>query len=43
MTKEYYRKNKHLWRKGGRYYKYSPRTCEGGLIVRKGKFLIYFN
>ena len=43
MTKEYYRKNKHLWQKGGKYYSYKPKKHEGCLKVKKGKFLIYFN
>ena len=41
--KEYYRRNIEHWKKGGKYYKYEPKVIEGGLTIRKGKFLIYFD
>ena len=41
--KEYYRRNKIHWKRGGKYYKYEPKVIEGGLIIRKGVFLISFD
>ncbi len=42
MGKEYYKKNKHEWKKGGKYYYYKPKETTGELIVKKGVFLITF-
>jgi len=44
-TKSYYQKNKSKYQKGGKYYKYIPKDCrtKTELIVKRGKFIIYFN
>jgi len=43
MTKDYYSRNKHQWKKGGKYYYYKSKETEGEFRVRKGTFLIYFD
>ena len=46
MTEEYYKKHKHEWRKGGKYYNYirkEDRPTKTMLAVRRGKFLISFD
>ena len=43
MGKAYYKKNKHEWRKGGKYYNYKPKVITGELIVKRGVFLISFD
>jgi len=43
MKRSYYQRNKHLWKKGGKYYQYKPKMTEGEFRVRKGNFLIYFD
>ncbi len=43
MGKAYYKKNKHEWRKGGKYYNYKPKVSTGELIVKRGVFLISFD
>jgi len=43
---QYYLKNKDRWKKGGKYYKYKPRTFGGSdikLEVKHGKFIISFD
>ncbi len=45
-NKAYYRKNKDLWKKGGKYYKYQPKSTQTSdikLVIKKGKFLISFD
>ena len=46
MTKEYYNKHKHEWRKGGRYYHYIPkdnRPSKTKFKVKTGLFIISFD
>lgn len=43
MTKEYYRKNRAKWLKGGDYYKYKPKVHEYELIITRGVFLVSFD
>ena len=40
---EYYQKNSHEWKKGGKYYYYKPKVSTGGLIIKYGHFLVYFD
>ena len=40
--KEYYKKNRELWKKGGKYYYYKPKVNSYELIIKKGKFIINF-
>ena len=39
----YYQKNRHLWKKGGKYYKYKPKVSEGHFEVKYGLFVLSFN
>ncbi len=41
--KEYYKKNIHHWKKGGKYYNYKPKQYIGELIIKKGLFVITFD
>jgi len=41
--REYYLKNKDRWKKGGKYYRYKPRTNDIKLEVKHGKFIISFD
>tara|TARA_Y100000401_G_C8152987_1_gene140512 strand:- start:249 stop:380 length:132 start_codon:yes stop_codon:yes gene_type:complete len=43
MGKEYYRKNKEEWKKGGKYYYYKPKVITGKLTIARGKFVLSFN
>ena len=46
MTKEYYKKHKHEWRKGGKYYNYTPkadRPSKTQFKVSRGIFIISFD
>ena len=43
MKESYYHKNKHNWKKGGKYYKYKPRLYIRSLIVKRQKFILYFD
>ena len=43
MEQNYYQRNKFKWKKGGKYYQYKPKVSEGSFMVKKGKFLIYFD
>lgn len=43
MGKEYYRKNKDEWKKGGKYYYYKPKETGGKLTISRGKFLLSFD
>ena len=40
---EYYKKNRDLWKKGGKYYYYKPRTSSGKLTIKTGVFIINFD
>jgi hypothetical protein len=43
---QYYLKNKDKWKKGGKYYNYTPkhdRVSDIKLEVRHGKFIISFD
>jgi hypothetical protein len=42
MDPTYYKKNKNLWKKGGKYYYYKPKEFIGQLTIRRGRFLVYF-
>tara|TARA_R110002074_G_scaffold201433_5_gene369365 strand:- start:2344 stop:2496 length:153 start_codon:yes stop_codon:yes gene_type:complete len=44
-NKAYYRKNKELWKKGGKYYNYTPKSNSSDikLVVKRGSFLISFD
>lgn len=44
--KSYYLRNKHKWKKGGKYYYYKPmseRNKDLKLQIKRGKFLLSFN
>tara|TARA_R100000664_G_C2745381_1_gene133235 strand:+ start:1472 stop:1603 length:132 start_codon:yes stop_codon:yes gene_type:complete len=43
MTKEYYKENKKLWGKGGKYYTYQPKVSDGKLSVKRGIFWVKFD
>ena len=43
MKESYYQRNKHLWKKGGKYYYYKPTITTGELIIKYGHFLVYFD
>ena len=46
MKESYYQRNKHEWRKGGKYYKYIPkadRAVKIPVVIKKGKFIISFD
>ena len=40
---EYYKKNRDLWKPGGKYYYYKAKTSTGKLTVKRGTFIIDFN
>jgi hypothetical protein len=42
----YYRKNKDKWKKGGKYYHYTPKADKTNTIkfqIKRGKFLLSFD
>lgn len=41
--KEYYKKHRHEWKKGGKYYYYKPKVNTYELIIKRGKFIISFD
>lgn len=41
--KSYYKKNKELWKKGGKYYHYKPKVTIGEITIKRGVFLITFD
>jgi hypothetical protein len=41
--KTYYKKNKELWKKGGKYYHYKPKVTTGEITIKRGVFLITFD
>lgn len=42
--KKYYQKHKEKYKKGGKYYKYKTKGDDSkGLIINRGKFIVYFN
>ncbi len=41
--KEYYKKNRKEWRKGGKYYYYKPKEHSYELIIKRGNFIISFD
>ena len=42
-SKRYYQVNKHLWRKGGKYYHYKPSLKDSKFSMSRGVFLINFD
>jgi len=42
-SKRYYQVNKHLWRRGGKYYHYKPPLTDSKFSMRSGVFLITFD
>ena len=44
-SKSYYQKNKHKYKKGGKYYKYIPKHAQTKteIKIKRGKFNISFN
>ena len=40
---EYYKKNRDLWKKGGKYYYYRPKASTGKLTIKTGVFIINFD
>tara|TARA_R110000787_G_scaffold257126_1_gene362340 strand:+ start:1250 stop:1402 length:153 start_codon:yes stop_codon:yes gene_type:complete len=44
-TKSYYQKNKELYKRGGKYYKYVPvyERTKTEIKIKHGKFIISFN
>jgi len=43
MTKDYYKKHKDQWKKGGKYYYYKPRVSTDKLIIKRGLFIVNFD
>ena len=43
MKLSYYQRNKHLWRKGGKYYNYQPRVSTDKIIIKRGLFIVRFD
>jgi len=43
MKLSYYQRNKHLWRKGGKYYNYKPRVSTGTITIKRGLFIVGFD
>ena len=41
--KDYYKKNRKEWRKGGKYYYYKPKESTFELIIKKGEFVLRFD
>ena len=41
--REYYRKNKNEWKKGGKYYYYKPKVHPYQLIIKRGNFIVRFD
>ena len=42
-SKQYYQVNKHLWRRGGKYYHYKPSLKDSKFSMSRGVFLITFD
>ena len=34
----YYQRNKHLWKPGGKYYRYKPKVSTGSIYYKTGNF-----
>ena len=43
MTKDYYKKHKDQWKKGGKYYYYKPKLSDGGFSINRGIFMVIFD
>jgi hypothetical protein len=44
MKESYYKKNKALWRKGGKYYYYKPKNkSSDNFSIKKGLFILRFD
>jgi len=41
--REYYKKNRHEWKKGGKYYYYKPKETSYHLIIKRGNFIVRFD
>ena len=41
--KDYYKKNKKEWKKGGKYYYYKPKEHKFELTIKRGEFVLEFN
>jgi len=43
MKLTYYQRNKHLWKPGGKYYRYKPKVSTGKITIRRGVFIVSFD